>query len=227
MSICYWCGKEVLKGEGSREHIIPKTLLKDVEGDKDLACFIISEENAHKKCNNFLGNNYEHDFCQILFNYTIDDENAKKHVASKTRNLKSKIEYNKKQFEKMKLVDNLTQVTMSEEEKNSFGEVLKKITKGLFFKQKNIYLDLEGEYSLIYDWSTFNLEHDELAKNVTSEYLKLINNKNFIGNNVFKYRFGKTEDGKSSLWEFVFYNRFPAYVFLIHFNVRDSILEVN
>jgi hypothetical protein len=224
MNICYWCGKTVLEGEGGKEHIVPETLLKDVE--EDHTDFIIPKENAHAKCNNLLGNNYEHDFCQILFNYTVDDKNAKKHVASKTRNLKSKIEYAQKQFGKMKLVGNLTQVNISEQEKENFGRVLVKIIKGLFFINKKIFLDLEDEYSLQYDWSTFNLEHDEIARSKTSEYLKLISNRLFVGNKVFKYRFAETSDGKSSLWEFVFYNRFPAYVFLIHFNDKAVLKSI-
>ena len=139
MGICYYCGEIVLTGKGAREHIVPKTLLKDVDGN--WADFIISKENAHQKCNKFLADNYEHDFCQILFNYSIDDKNAQKHVESKKRNLKSRLEYAKNQFSKMKLVGNLTQVTMTEEEKNSFKEILLKIIMILLnSNKKNIFL---------------------------------------------------------------------------------------
>ncbi len=224
MSICYWCGKEVLNNQGGKEHIVPKTLLKDTEGD--LSDFIIPKENAHKSCNNSLGNNHEHDFCQILFNYTIDDPKAKKHVESKTKNLKSKISYAVNQFKKMKLVGSVTQVIMTEDEKNNFSKILIKIIKGLFFKQKGKFLDLEKEYSLQYDWSTFNLENDQTAKNKTIEYLKLMNTQKFIGNDVFKYRFAETVDGNSSLWEFVFYNRLPAYIFLIHFGDKEGFKNI-
>ena len=224
MNVCYWCGKEVLVNEGGKEHIVPKTLFKDI--NTDLSGFIIPKENAHKACNNSLGNNYEHDFCQILFNYTIEDPAAKKHVESKIKNLKSKTEYAANQFKKMKLVGNVTQVFMTEDEKNNFSKILIKIMKGLFFKQKSKFLDLEKEYSLQYDWSTFNLENDETAKSRTAEYLKLINNKQFIGNNVFKYRFSEVSDGNSSFWEFVFYGRLPAYIFLIHFGDKEGFSNI-
>src|SRR5581483_11702267 len=138
MNICYWCGKEVLDNEGAREHIVPKAILKDVDGD--LSGFIIPKENAHKSCNNSLGNVHEHDFCQILFNYTVDDPNAKKHSESKINNLKLKISYALRQFKRMRLIGNVTQVIMTEDEKENFSKVLLKIVKGLFFKQKSKFL---------------------------------------------------------------------------------------
>lgn len=214
MNVCYWCGREVLDSEGSREHLIPRTLLQDT--NEDINCFVIPKENAHKKCNQFLGDNYEHAFCQILFHLTLDDKNAEKHVASKVRNLRLKTNYAQNEFKKMELVNNLTRISISENEKDSFEEMLKKITKGLFFKQNETFLDIENEYSLQYDWVPFNLECDELSRNRTKKYLQYINDQNFVGNDIFKYRFKKTVPGKSLLWEFLFYDRFPAYVFLMH-----------
>ncbi len=52
MATCYWCGKEVLEGEGAREHIVPKTLLQDVSDD--VSDFILPAENAHEACNRAL-----------------------------------------------------------------------------------------------------------------------------------------------------------------------------
>lgn len=213
MGICYYCGNMVPTRKGSREHIVPRALLKDVDGD--WSDFVIPKENAHQKCNKFLADRYEHDFCQILFYYTFDDKNAQKHVASKMKNLKYKLQYARKQFDKMELANNLTQVDITDKEKKSFKEILLKITKGLFFKQKNAFL-VGKEYGWRYCWDTFNLEHDQLAKNKVAKYLKLISSRKFIGNSVFKYRFVEVVDSKSSMWELLFYNRFPAYIFLIH-----------
>ena len=140
MGICYYCGKIVSNGEGSREHIILKVLLKDVDGD--WSDFIIPKENAHQKCNKFLADNYEHDFCQIIFYYSFGDKKAIKHNESKKRNLKERINYAKNQFKKMKMADNRTEIQISQQEKIAFEECIKKIIKGLFLKNRGKYLDL-------------------------------------------------------------------------------------
>jgi hypothetical protein len=44
-------------------------------------------------------------------------------------------------------------------------------------------------------------------------FLQLLGGDAFQGNDVFKYRLKKVDDGLSSVWEFLFYDRFPGYVF--------------
>lgn len=214
MSICYWCGKEVLDGEGMREHIVPKTLLQDVSDD--VSDFILPAVNAHKVCNKTLGDNYEHDFCQIIFHYSADDPRAAKHIASKVRNLERCKRYAWNQFRKMRTDGYRTEIQLSTSDKKAFEECVKKIVKGLYFKQVGRYLDLEGEYSARIVWNTFNVEHDVVTREQVKKFLGLLGSQNFLGNDVFKFRFKKIENGNSSLWEFLFYNRFPIYLFLIH-----------
>lgn len=220
MSICYWCGKEVEEGKGAREHIVPRTLLQDVTGD--ISEFVIPPENSHEACNKMLADTYEHDFCQTIFHYSLSDQNAKKHSESKVRNLKRKLVYAKNQFSKMRTDGNRTEIQLSASDKKTFEECIKKIMKGLYFKQVGQYLDLEGEYSIRIVWNTFNIEHDAIAQEQVKKFLELLGDQNFRGNDVFKFRFKKVEDGHSSLWEFLFYNRFPVYLFLVHKDERSG-----
>src|ERR1035437_11121342 len=134
MAICYWCGKEVLEGEGAREHIVPKTLLQDVEDD--ISNFIISAENAHEICNKALGDNFEHNFCQIIFHYSAGDPRAAKHTTSKIRNLKRRIRYAWNQFGKMRNVGNGVMIGLDATDKKSFEMITKKILKGFYFKRE-------------------------------------------------------------------------------------------
>lgn len=214
MPICYWCGKEVEEGQGAREHIVPFTLLQDVIGDtSDL---IVPKENAHSSCNQMLGNTYEHDFCQIIFHHSFGDSKAQKHNHSKIRNLEERLRYAANQFTKMRQSAGRTEITLTENDKKAFEECIKKILKGLYFKKFGQYLDLKDEYSVRIVWNTINVEHDPTAAEQTKMFLELLNDEPLQGNEVFKFRFKKTEDGSSYVWEFVFYDRFPVYMFLIH-----------
>jgi len=215
-NICYWCGKRVLDGEGSREHLVPRTILQDSKSN--ISNFIIPKTNAHKNCNSFLAENYEHDFCQILFHYSFDDKMATKHNKSKIRNLKRRLNYAKNQFSKMKKFNDRTVIKISKTERNSFEKIIEKIIKGLYLKNKNRYLDIGREFSLEIVWNTLNLEYNKQAEDQVKIFLKLINDQKFIGNDITKYRFKKTVDGESYFWEIVFYNRFPVYIFLINKN---------
>ncbi len=134
MGICYWCGQKVSAGKGAREHIVPKTLFQDT--DSDLSHFIISKENSHRECNKKLGDKHEHDFCQVIFYYSFNHPNAKKHNDSKKRNLKTRLSYASKQFSQMKLLPNALQIEIPEEVKNNFTKVIEKIIKGLFLNRK-------------------------------------------------------------------------------------------
>ncbi len=215
MAICYWCGKEVLENEGAREHIIPKTLLRDVSGDTSE--FILPAENAHTACNKVLGDNYEHDFCQIIFHYSAGDPRAAKHTASKIRNLKYRIRYAWNQFRKMRKTGNGVMIGLDTKDKESFETIIKKILKGLYFKREGKFLDTDDEYVVKIVWSTLNLEKDEASANQTKLFLEMLNNIPFSGNSVFEYRFAKaTGSVDTSLWELLFYHRFPIYLFLIH-----------
>jgi len=212
--ICYWCGLEVKKGEGGREHIIPITILQDSEND--ISDFILPKENAHKECNKMLADNYEHDFGQIIFHYSHGDPRAKKHVESKIRNLKRKPKYVRNQFAKMRKSGNHVEIELSKKERESFEKVIEKIIKGLYLKRFGQFLDLKKEYRLKINDQTMNLEKVPAQRLNTSSFLKLINSVQSNGDDIFKYRVRKTEDGNSYLWELVFYNRFPIYMFLIH-----------
>lgn len=218
MANCYWCGKEVLNGEGAREHVVPHTLLQDItDGVGDL---VIPAENAHKSCNKMLADTYEHDFCQIIFHYSIGDPKAQKHSDSKKRNLERRLTYAANQSKKMRLNGGRTEIELTASDKKAFEECIKKIVKGLFFKEYDQYLNLEDEWSLRIVWNTFNLEHDSVAQGQVKAFLELLGNEPFQGNDVFKFRFKKVDDGASSVWEFLFYNRFPVYLFLIHKDER-------
>jgi hypothetical protein len=219
MPVCYWCGEEVREGQGAREHIVPATLLQDVSGD--ISDFVIPKENAHQSCNQMLGRSYEHDFCQLIFHYSFGDPKAQKHNDSKIRNLQRMLNYAANQFARMQQKGNHTQITLSDNDKKSFEESIKKILKGLYFKKFNQYLDLEDEYSIRIIWNTLNIEHDRSAKEQVKQFLALLNDEPFQGNEVFKFRFKKTQDASSYIWEFVFYDRFPVYVFLIHKNDKQ------
>jgi len=221
MAICYWCGKEVQEGGGAREHIVPRTLMQDVTGD--ISGFIIPSENSHEVCNKMLAGTYEHDFCQIIFHYSADDPKAKKHSDSKKRNLESKLTYATNQFKKMRLNGDRTEIALSASDKKAFEECVKKIIKGLYFKQGGQYLDLEDEYSVWIVWNTFNLEHDPIAQGQVKKFLELLGEGNFQGNDVFKFRSKRVEDSSSYIWEFLFYERFPVYLFLIHKNDRHAL----
>jgi hypothetical protein len=101
-------------------------------------------------------------------------------------------------------------------DKKAFEECIKKIIKGLYFKENGQYLDLEREWTAKVVWNTFNLEHDATAQNQVKLFLEMLGSDPFQGNDVFKFRFKKVENGQSSVWEFLFYDRFPVYAFLIH-----------
>jgi len=131
-NVCYWCGLLVKPGEGGREHLVPRTILQDTT--TDISNLIISKKNSHKKCNKYFADNYEHDFCQILFNYSFGDIKATKHNASKIQNLKSKTTYLSNQFKKKIKIGNTTLTKPSERENESFNMVVQKIIKGLYFK---------------------------------------------------------------------------------------------
>lgn len=214
MAICYWCGKEVLNGEGAREHIIPRTLLQDVADD--VGDLVIPAENAHRACNKTLADTYEHDFCQIIFHYSIGDPKAQKHSDSKKRNLERQLTYAENQFKKMRLNGGRTEIELTISDKKAFEECIKKIIKGLYFKEKGRYLDLQDEWSLRTVWNTFNIEHDSTAWTQAKAFLELLGAESFKGNDVFKFRSKKVNDGASSVWEFLFYDRFPVYLLLIH-----------
>ncbi len=221
MATCYWCGKEVLDDEGAREHIVPKTLLQDFSGD--ISEFVLPAENAHKVCNKSLGDNYEHDFCQIIFHYSAGDARAAKHTASKIRNLKRRLRYAWNQFGKMRKVGDGVMIGLDATDKKSFEMIIKKILKGLYFKREGKYLDTDNEYVVKIVWSTFNLERVEAAANQTKIFLTMLNSLPFSGNSVFEYRFAKaTGSVDTSLWEFLFYHRFPVYLFLVHKNDKNG-----
>jgi hypothetical protein len=221
MAICYWCGKEVLDGEGAREHVIPRTLLQDVSDD--VSAFILPAENAHATCNKALGDNYEHDFCQIIFHYSVDDPRAAKHVTSKIRNLKRRIHYAWNQFGKMRKVSNGVIIGLDAKDKESFETVIKKILKGLYFKREGKFLDADDRYAIKIVWNTLNLEKDRFSANQAKLFLETLNNIPFSGNSVFEYRFAKAVDSvDTSLWELLFYHRFPVYLFLIHEKDKSS-----
>jgi len=215
-NICYWCGNVVNLEEGSREHLVPYTILKDVPNDIDTSELIISRENSHKKCNKSLADNFEHDFCQMIFLYGANDRKAIKHNKSKVNNLEKKKRYLKNQFSKMSKKDGNTIYQPSVEEDESFNQVIRKIIKGLYLKNFNQFLDLEFSYKLEIDRETQNLERDLNARSKVIKFLKLINKEKFIGNDVFSYRFKKAIDGKSLIWELLFYKRFPINCYLIH-----------
>lgn len=220
MAICYWCGKEVLEGEGAREHIVSKTLLQDVTSD--ISDFVVPAENAHEVCNRMLANTYEHDFCQIIFHYSIDDQKAQLHNGSKKRNLERRLNYAANQFKKMRLNGNYTEIMLFDSDKKSFEECVKKIIKGLYFKDKKQYLDLEKEWFLRIIWNTINFESDATAQAQAEAFLELLGGDPYRGNDVFKFRFKGVESGLSSVWEFVFYDRFPVYAFLVHKSEKDG-----
>ena len=221
MAICYWCGKEVLEGEGAREHIVPKTLLQDVPDD--VSGFILPAENAHKACNKLLGDNYEHDFCQIIFHYSAGDPRAAKHTASKIRNLKRRIRYAWNQFGKMRNVGDGVMIGLDAKDKKSFEAIIKKILKGIYFKREGKYLDTDSEYTVKIVWSTLNLEKDGASANQTKSFVEMLKDIPFVGNSVFEYRFAKaTGSVDTSLWEFLFYHRFPVYLFLVHKNDKSG-----
>ncbi len=51
----------------------------------------------------------------------------------------------------------------------------------------------------------------------------MLNGIRFSGNSVFEYRFAKATDSfDTSLWELLFYHRFPVYLFLIHKNDKGG-----
>lgn len=215
-SICYWCGEEVKTGEGNREHLVPFTMLQDLDGTTDTSNLILPKENVHKKCNKYLANNYEHDFCQMIFMYGFGDINATKHNLAKIKNLENKKIYLKNQFGRMKKSDGKTTYQPTVEEDNSFNQVVRKIVKGLYFKNNFKFLDLESTYTLEIDRDTQNLEKSESAKQKVIKFLNFINDIDFIGNEVFKYRYKQAVNGKSTIWELLFYNRFPIHCYLIH-----------
>lgn len=215
IATCYWCGKEVLVGEGAREHIVPKTILQDASGD--ISDFILPAKNAHMACNKALGNNYEHDFCQIVFYYSAGDSRAAKHTASKVRNLQHCINYARNQFRKMQKVEKGVLVSLGTKDKESFEITIKKILKGLYLKREGKFLDTDNKYTVKIVWSTLNLEKDGASAAQTKLFLEMLNNISFSGNSVFEYRFAKATDGvDTSLWELLFYHRFPIYLFLVH-----------
>ncbi len=215
MAVCYWCGKEVLDSEGAREHIVPWTLLQDVSGD--ISEFILPAENAHGTCNKTLGNNYEHDFCQIVFHYSASDPRAAKHTASKIKNLKRCIHYAWNQFRKMQKVGNTVMIDLDPKDKESFEMIIKKILKGLYFKRMGRFLDTDDEYIVKIVWNTLNLEKDQVSANQVELFLRKLNNVPSSGNSVFEYRFVRTTDSvDTSLWELLFYKRFHVYLFVIH-----------
>ena len=222
MRICYWCGNEVLASDGAKEHIVPKALLKDVASDVDISEFIIPAENVHKICNQTLGNKYEHDFCQILFHYSLGDQKAHKHNESKVRNLKRNLIYAKNQFNRMRRTEAVTVISLTSSEKKAFEECIKKILKGIYFKVFDQYLDLGEEFFLKINLNTFNIEHDSVAREQVKEIASLFGQKGFKGNEVFKYRLNKVENRPSSVWEFLFYDRFPVYMFLIHKSDKEG-----
>lgn len=211
---CYWCGKKVELGGGSREHIVPRTILQDAT--VDISDLIIGKTNAHTKCNKEIGDKHEHDFCQIIFHYSIDDTAARKHIMSKIDNLKRRPLYLRHQLSRMQKVNGRTEIGYSESEAISFEIVIQKILKGLYFKLFSTYLNLESEFRIEILWSTLNIEQLDTERNKVISILKIINNEVFSGNTVFKYRYKQAENAKSSIWELVFYDRFPIYCFLIH-----------
>lgn len=218
MAICYWCGKKVIERKGAKEHIVPHTILRDTTDD--ISEFVLPAENVHETCNQMLAKKYEHDFCQIIFHYSASDSIAKKHTASKLRNLKRKLTYTANQFEKMRLNGDRVEIMLSATEKEAFEQCIQKIIKGLSFKQTGQFLDLGDEWFVRIIWSTLNVEHDPSAQTKVKEFLALLGSDPLIGNKVFKYRVKKVEDGLSSIWEFLFYERFPVYVFLVHKSER-------
>ena len=221
MAICYWCGREVSEGEGAREHIVPKTLLQDFSGD--ISEFVLPAENAHKACNKLLGDDYEHDFCQIIFHYSAGDPRAAKHTASKIRNLKRRIRYAWNQFGKMRKVGDGVMIGLDAKDKKSFETIIKKILKGIYLKRGGKYLDTDDEYTVKIVWSTLNLEKDGASANQVKAFLGMLNSLPFSGNSVFEYRSAKAADSvDTSLWEFLFYHRFPVYLFLVHKNDQSD-----
>ena len=177
---------------------------------------IVQKDNAHKKCNTYLSDNYEHDFCQMIFMYGFGDKKATKHNLAKVKNLENKKLYLKNQFDRMKKSDGRTTYQPTVDEDNSFNQVVRKILKGLYFKNNLKFLDLESTYRLEIDRDTQNLEKSESAKQKVIKFLHFINDIVFIGNKVFKYRYKQAVDGKSIIWELCFYNRFPIHCYLIH-----------
>lgn len=214
LNICYWCGLKVNKDEGAREHLVPRTILQDAT--IDISNLIISKENAHKKCNQYLANNFEHDFCQMVFFFGLDDKKAAKHNQSKITNLENKKIYVANQFKRMEKRNGNTVYHPTNEENNSFNKVIEKIVKGLFFKIFNDYLDLKSVYTLTIDREVQNIERVRVVKDKVVAFLKLINDIEFSGNDIFKYRYKKVEDGKSMIWELLLYNRFPIHCYLVH-----------
>lgn len=215
MATCYWCGKEVLDGEGAREHIVPKTLLQDFYGD--ISEFVLPAENAHKMCNKLLGDNYEPDFCQMIFHYSAGDARAAKHTASKIRNLKRCVHYAWNQFGKMQKVGNGVMIDLDKKDKESFEMIIKKILKGLYLKQTRKFLDIDNEYAVKIVWNTLNIEKDEVSVNQTKSFLEMLNSIPLSGNSVFEYRLAKASGSvDTSLWELLFYHKFPVYLFVVH-----------
>ncbi len=47
----------------------------------------------------------------------------------------------------------------------------------------------------------------------------------FIGNNVFKYSFNELNNGKSSIWEFLFYDELSIVVYLIFLKEKNKFLK--
>lgn len=211
----------MLNGEGAREHIVPRTLLQDVHGD--ISEFILPAENAHAICNKALGDNHEHDFCQIIFHYSAGDPRAAEHTASKIKNLKYHIRYAWNQFRKMRKVSNGVMIDLDTKEKESFETIIKKILKGLYFKREGKFLDTDDEYIVKTVWSTLNLEKDRASADQTKLFLEMLNGIPYSGNSVFEYRFAKaTGSVNTSLWELLFYHRFPVYLLLVHKNDKSG-----
>lgn len=211
----------MIDGGGAREHIVPHTLLQDTTDD--VSEFVLPAENAHKVCNQMLAKDYEHDFCQIVFHYSMGNPRAQKHSDSKRRNLERRLTYAANQFKQMRLNGNRTEIALSASDKKAFEECVKKIVKGLYFKDTNQYLDLEKEWSARIIWNTLNVEHDSTAQTQAKVFLEMLGGDPFKGNDVFKFRFKKVEDGLTSIWEFLFYDRFPVYVFLVHHSEKDQV----
>ena len=102
--------------------------------------------------------------------------------------------------------------------KMHFEIIIKKILKGLYFKREGRFLDTDKEYTVKIVWSTINLERETGAANQVKAFLETLKGALFAGNTVFEYRSIKANDSTkmTSLWEFLFYHRFPVYLFLVH-----------